>query len=209
MTLPLLANAAPLEFKGYYHYYIDEVDVSNHEKELIERAASRDGEAFAQLYERYVDKIYRYIYYRNKKVQESEDLTAFVFLKAWEAISDCRWKGYPFSAWLYRIAHNQVIDFYRTWHETLSLDLARTREGEGDPVEAAERSSTSRQIRAALVHLTEEQRRVIVLRFALGYSTKEAAVIMDKEAGAVRSLQVRALRALQPWLSEETGSKIP
>jgi RNA polymerase sigma-70 factor, ECF subfamily len=186
---------------------MDEVDVLNHEKELIERAAKRDGEAFAQLYERYVDKIYQYIYFRNKRVQESEDLTAFVFLKAWEAISDCRWKGYPFSAWLYRIAHNQVIDYYRTFHETFSLDLARMREGDGDPVEAAERSLTSRQIRAALAHLTREQRRVIVLRFMLGYTTREAAAIMDKEAGAIRSLQVRALRALQPWLAEETPTK--
>jgi RNA polymerase sigma-70 factor (ECF subfamily) len=151
----------------------------------------------------YVDKIYKYIYYKSGRTDEAEDLTAQVFLKAWEAIPNYRWEGYPFSTWLYRIAHNQIIDYYRTHRETLPLDTARARESTTDPLEAAEHSFTSSQIRAALKHLTQDQQRVVILRFLEGYSTGEVAAIMDKDPDAIRALQHRALRALQPWMSDE------
>ncbi len=175
----------------------------NTEKMLAERAAKRDRQAFAKLYDLYVDKIYKYIYYKSGRTDEAEDLTAQVFLKAWEAIAHYKWEGYPFSTWLYRIAHNQMIDYYRTHRETFPLDTARAKESVIDPLEAAERTFTSGQIRAALHHLTHDQQRVIVLRFLEGYSTSEVAAIMDKDPDAIRALQHRALRALQPWMSEE------
>ncbi len=78
----------------------------NIEKSLAERAAKRDELAFAELYDLYVDKIFKYIYYKSGRTDEAEDLTAQVFLKAWEAIGHYKWEGYPFSTWLYRIAHN-------------------------------------------------------------------------------------------------------
>ncbi len=177
--------------------------MSNSERQLAERAAKRDREAFAKLYDLYGDKIYRYIYYKSGRTDEAEDLTAQVFLKAWEAIEHYRWEGYPFSTWLYRIAHNMMIDYYRTHRETLPLDTARTKESHVDPVQSAERSITSEQIRQALKHLTQDQQRVIVLRFMEGYSTSEVAAMMDKDPDAVRALQHRALRALQPWMAEE------
>ena len=177
--------------------------MANIEKTLAERAAKRDREAFAKLYDLYVDKIYKYIYYKSGRTDEAEDLTAQVFLKAWEAIPNYRWEGYPFSTWLYRIAHNQIIDYYRTHRETLPLDTARARESTTDPLEAAEHSFTSSQIRAALKHLTQDQQRVVILRFLEGYSTGEVAAIMDKDPDAIRALQHRALRALQPWMSDE------
>ncbi len=172
------------------------------EKQLTERAAKRDPEAFAQLYDRYVEKIYRYVYFKSGRSEDAQDLTALIFLKAWEAISHYRWEGYPFSAWLYRIAHNQIIDYYRTYLPTDSLDIGRTRETASDPAEAAEQNLTSSRIQAALRHLSENQRQVIVLRFLLGYSTLEVAAIMDKNPEAVRATQSRALRALEPLLRE-------
>jgi RNA polymerase sigma-70 factor (ECF subfamily) len=177
--------------------------VPNNEKQLAERAAKRDRAAFAKLYDLYVDKIYRYIYYKSGRTDEAEDLTAQVFMKAWEAVPNYHWEGYPFSTWLYRIAHNQIIDHYRTQRETVPLDVARTRESTSDPVESAERSFTSARIQAALKHLTQDQQRVVVLRFLEGYSTGEVAAIMDKDPDAIRALQHRALRALQPWMSDE------
>ncbi len=182
----------------------------NTEKMLAERAAKRDEQAFAKLYDLYVDKIYKYIYYKSGRTDEAEDLTAQVFLKAWEAIGHYKWEGYPFSTWLYRIAHNQMIDYYRTHRETFPLDTARARESTVDPLEAAERTFTSGQIRAALQHLTHDQQRVVVLRFLEGYSTSEVASIMDKDPDAIRALQHRALRALQPWMSEQKeAARVP
>ncbi len=179
----------------------------NTEKLLAIRAAKRDEQAFAKLYDLYVDKIYKYIYYKSGRTDEAEDLTAQVFLKAWEAIENYKWEGYPFSTWLYRIAHNQMIDYYRTHRETFPLDTARAKESTIDPLEAAERTFTSSQIQSALMHLTHDQQRVVVLRFLEGYSTSEVAAIMDKDPDAIRALQHRALRALQPWMNETKATQ--
>ncbi len=140
----------------------------NLEKQLAERAAQHDSQAFAKLYDLYGDKIYRYIYYKSGRTDEAEDLTAQVFLKAWEAIGSYQWEGYPFSTWLYRIAHNQIIDYYRTQRQVFPLDTARMQESAVDPLEAAERTFVAKQIRAALSHLTRDQQRVIILRFLEG-----------------------------------------
>jgi RNA polymerase sigma-70 factor (ECF subfamily) len=177
--------------------------VANEEKRLAELAAKRDRKAFGRLYDLYVEKIYKYVYYKSGRTDEAEDLTALVFLKAWEAIPHYRWEGYPFSTWLYRIAHNQVIDYYRTHRETFPFDSARARVSSNDPVEEAERSFASDKVRTALQHLTYDQRRVIILRFLEGYSTTEVAAIMDKDPDAIRALQHRALRALRPWMGDE------
>lgn len=177
--------------------------MANDERRLAERAARRDRNAFHKLYVLYSAKIYRYIYYRSGRTDEAEDLTAQVFLKAWEAIPNYRWEGYPFSTWLYRIAHNRVIDYYRTHHETLALEAAVGQRANVDPFEAAERVFISNSIRSALQRLTRDQRRVITLRFLEGYSTAEVAAMMDKEADAVRALQHRGLRALRTFIKGE------
>ncbi len=178
--------------------------MDNNERSLAERAARRDRQAFGQLYDRYVDKIYRYIYFKSgANAAEAEDLTAQVFLKAWEAVGNYRYEGYPFSTWLYRIAHNYLIDHYRTHRETLPLDTARNQSSQDDPVRSAEQVLLSDQIQGALKHLTRDQQQVVILRFLEGYSTHEVAAIMNKDPDAVRALQHRALRALQPWLKEE------
>lgn len=170
---------------------------------MAEQVSKRDSQVFAELYTRYVDRIYKYVYFKSGGRDEAEDLTAQIFLKAWETVNRYRWKGYPFSSWLFRIAHNQVIDYYRTRHDNYSLEDIRSRKSEDDPFEAALVSFTSSEIRSALLHLTLEQSRVLVLRFLDGYSTKEVASIMHKDADSIRALQYRALRAIEPWLVQE------
>src|SRR5512137_2072325 len=92
------------------------------EEDLIARAVQGDADAFGDLYERYLARIYRYTFYRVNDVADAEDLTEVVFLKAWKALGDYRAGVVPFGAWLYRIAHNVIIDRHRTRKETLPLE---------------------------------------------------------------------------------------
>ena len=170
------------------------------ERDLAELAAKRDREAFAQLYDRYVDRVYKYIYFKCRRTEEAEDLTAQVFMKAWEAIDRYRWEGFPFSTWLFRIAHNQLVDHYRTDHPTASLDVARAIHRGPDLFEVVQNKMTGEEIRAALKHLSEPQQRVLILRFIEGYSVSEIADIMEKDPAAIRAIQHRALRSLQPHI---------
>lgn len=168
------------------------------ERQLVERAAKQDPTAFGTLYELYFDKIYNYLYFKTMHRNEAEDLTALVFMKAWEAIGNFRWQGYPFSTWLYRIAHNQLVDHYRTRKTNLPLEVAEHYECGDDPFEEVEHASLLAQIRSALKNLTHEQQRVVTLRYFEGYSICEIAKMMGKAPDAVRAMQHRALRVLQP-----------
>jgi RNA polymerase sigma-70 factor (ECF subfamily) len=98
------------------------------EEELVRRAQKRDPEAFNQLYEEHFDRIYRYLVLKIGDRTEAEDLTQQVFLKALESIASYSWRGVPFSAWLFRIAHNQVVDYFRKMskRKAIPLDEART-----------------------------------------------------------------------------------
>lgn len=177
----------------------------SNEKQLVELAARQDPKAFGKLYELYFDKIYNYLYFKTMHANEAEDLTALVFMKAWEAIDKFQWQGYPFSAWLYRIAHNQLVDHYRTRRQALPLEVAEHYECKDDPFEAVEHASVLAQVRVALKHLTPEQQRVVTLRYFEGYSICEIAKLMGKAPDAVRAMQHRALRGLQPRLRPDVA----
>ena len=92
------------------------------ERQLAAKATEGDRDAYSALYERYVDKIYRYILYKVGDREQAEDLTSQTFLKAWDAIGDYEWRNHPFGAWLFRIAHNLVVDHHRSRRESISLD---------------------------------------------------------------------------------------
>jgi RNA polymerase sigma-70 factor (ECF subfamily) len=169
----------------------------NGEQALVQRAAAGDREAFAELYDRFVGKIYRYIYYKVGSKTDAEDLTAQVFLKACEAIGGYQWTGRPFEAWLYRIAHNAVADHFRTRHEALPLHAAAgVRASKESLEELAQRHLNAEALRRVLPQLTDDQQEVVILRFLEEYSVKEIAQIMDRQPGAVRTLQHRALARL-------------
>jgi RNA polymerase sigma-70 factor (ECF subfamily) len=172
------------------------------ESELVRLAMQRDAAAFGQLYELHLDSIYRYIYYRVGNATEAEDLTEQVFLKAWEHMAAYDERGLPFSAWLYRVARNAVIDYHRTRKpmEDLSEELVDKR---GDPQETVELRLEMAEVTAALRTLPPEQQEIIVLRFIQGCSHAQAAAIMGKTEGALRALQYRALAALHQALGRE------
>jgi RNA polymerase sigma-70 factor (ECF subfamily) len=169
------------------------------EYERIQRAVERDPRAFGELYELYCDRIYAYLYFKTMQRQVAEDLTAAVFLKAWEAIGNFKWQGYPFSAWLFRIAHNQLIDHYRTTPRLVPLRGEMWQAAE-EPWEFTERQMLCAQVHKALRDLTCEQEQVVRLRYLEGYSIGEIARMLGKSADAIRAVQHRALRGLQPRL---------
>ncbi len=174
-----------------------DADVVNDERALVQRAVRRDAEAFARLYDHFVDKIFKYIYYKVRTTSQAEELTSQVFLKAWESIGSYRWTERPFAAWLYRIAHNLVVDYFRTHHQAVSLEDLSITDDNADVDQAAVKHLDAEMVREAITKLTDEQQQVIILKFLEGYETEEIAQLLEKEPGAVRSLQHRALIALQ------------
>lgn len=173
------------------------------ERELVLRASNHDREAFARLYDQFVDKIYRYIYYKVGSRVEAEDLTAKVFMKSWQAIGAYQWTGRPFVAWLYRIAHNLIVDHFRTHRDASSLGgIVALGTSDPGPEAMLDDCLTQEMVRNALTRLTREQQLVVNLRFLEGYTTAEVAAIMGKQEGAVRVMQHRALAGLRSVFTE-------
>lgn len=176
------------------------------EERLLELASSYNEAALGELYDRYESKIYSYIYRRTNSPALAEDLTAQVFLKMLEAIQNDKGWHSSFSGWLYRIAHNLVIDHYRRRdrRQYVSIDDAPVLPATGyDPVEAAELTLDAERLQAAIRRLTEEQAMVITLRFLEGYSINEVAVMLNKTDGAIKALQYRAVSTLRDLLERE------
>lgn len=172
--------------------------LGNTERELVLQATGHNHAAFVQLYDQYVDKIHRYIYYRVSNPSDAEDLTSQVFLKAWQAIGNYEWTDRPFAAWLYRIAHNLIVDHFRMRRDAVSLeDIIALEEPGPSPQEMVESRVSAESLRHALRRLTTDQQQVIILRLLEGYSTAEVASILGKQEGAVRTLQHRAMIALK------------
>jgi RNA polymerase sigma-70 factor, ECF subfamily len=170
------------------------------EQGLLERASRADPEALGALYDQYVDRIYNYIYHRVGQADLAEDLTAQVFARMLEAIREGRAWRTSFSGWIYRIAHNLVIDHYRRRGRASFVELEEAlpiAADEADPLRKVEARLESEHLRAALAKLTEEQAEVIALRFLDEFSIAEVASMMNKTEGAIKALQYRAVLALR------------
>ena len=168
------------------------------ERKLVQRAIARDANAFAELYDRLVVRVYRHIYYLVNDVSEAEDLTGQTYLKAWEAIDRYKERGAPFVAWLLRIAHNLTVSYLRSRrnHKVLE-DTVVDQKLHRNPEEALERSAEEDNVRAAIMRLREEQRQVIILRFVEEMDYREVAAVIGKSVPAVRVIQHRALGNLR------------
>ena len=167
---------------------------------LLERASRAEPAALGALYDQYADRIYAYIYRRVGQVEVAEDLTGQVFMRMLEAIRTGQGWRSSFSGWLYRIAHNLVIDYYRRRGRVTLVDIDEAtpiKATHGDPVRSTESLLNQEQLRAALFELTEEQAQVITLRFLEEQSIAEVADNMNKTEGAVKALQYRAVLALR------------
>lgn len=180
------------------------------EPSLVARAVKRDPEAFGQLYNLYFERVYRYARLRLGNPADAEDVTAAVFLSAWRTIDRFRPKhNSSFAGWLFRLAHNALIDRYRRLKPHVSLDSeldAELAQQEVTTPEAAlERRLTLADLHQALQQLTDEQREVVLLRFVEGLSAREVGDIMGKHEGTVRGMQFRAIEALRRALAYVQG----
>ncbi|MEX2245920.1 MAG: sigma-70 family RNA polymerase sigma factor [Dehalococcoidia bacterium] len=170
----------------------------NDETALVLRAIQRDQDAFGELYDRHVVRVYRHIYYMVGNAAEAEDLTAQTFLRAWEAIERYQVRGAPFVSWLLRIAHNLGVSYLRSRRESSQLHDGIVDEKERrDPESAYERTAEEELVREAILRLREEQRQVIILRFIEDLDYREVAEIIGKSVAAIRVIQHRALNALR------------
>jgi RNA polymerase sigma-70 factor, ECF subfamily len=174
------------------------------DEELITRTKQGDSDAYGILYDRYVDALFRYIYYRLRDEQEAQDLTEETFIKVWETVKEKGTGIYNFKAWLYRIAHNLVVDHYRKSKEILSLDnIAALSDGQPHPENIIQDEETQVQLMNAVAQLEPELQQLITLRFGNGYSHRETAEIMNVKEGHLRVMQHRALKKLYKTLSKE------
>jgi RNA polymerase sigma-70 factor (ECF subfamily) len=179
------------------------------EIDLVKRACGGDHEAFARLYEDHFDKIFRYVVLKIGNSAEAEDMTQQVFIRAYESIGSYRWQGIPFSAWLFRIAHNQMVDFVRKQSKKpwVPLDESLPIMSNSNPEHDVEVKMEMEKVVAASKQLTKAQQEVISLRFAGGLSITEAAKAMHKSEGAIKALQHSAISALRKSLvaGEQSG----
>ncbi|HEY7034815.1 MAG TPA: sigma-70 family RNA polymerase sigma factor [Thermomicrobiales bacterium] len=178
------------------------VDVGDHDADLVARA-KRDRQAFAALYDRYVDAIYRYCHVRLGDREAAEDATSVVFAKAMDGLSSCR--GGSFRSWLFAIAHNVVADAYRATRpsEPLAAAAALT-DPAPEPDELALAGDLGRAVRASLARLSPDQREIVELRLA-GLTGPEIAAALGKSHAAIRVAQFRAYARLRILLDGTKG----
>ena len=176
------------------------------EEDLVRRAQKMEPEAFGELYEAHFDRIYRYMMLRVRNQADAEDLTQQVFVKALEHIGSYRYRGMPFAAWLFRIAHNQLVDHWKkkSREKGRVMPLEQMDEAgmicDDDPAFLAERQADIKEVAIACEALSDGQREVISLRFAGGLSVAETARAMGRSEGAVKVLQHAALAKLRRTL---------
>jgi RNA polymerase sigma-70 factor (ECF subfamily) len=174
------------------------------EERLIHRA-QQNGKIFGELYERYVRKIYTYIYYRTGNHEDAEDLTSRVFQKAYVHLPRYENQGLPFSAWLYRIAHNIVANWYRDQgrKKVIGLDDTIHYSTEENPDAAAERSAEEEMLLAVVRNLPAERQQILILKFAEGNSNAEIGEIIGRSEGAIKSLYHRTLLVLREEMTKQ------
>lgn len=175
---------------------------------LLERAREYDTIALGEIYDRYAPKIYSYVLYQVGDERLAEDLAARAFTKMLDAIQSSKAWQTSFTSWLYRIAHNVVVDYYRRHKHGRDLPLdERLVSADCDPVSTVEQMLGHQDVRLAMSWLTLEQRTVIALKFFDGLTNLEAAEVMGKTEGAIKSLQYRALGALRRRLENHWGKR--
>ena len=173
-------------------------------RKLVERAQAGDRAALEELYLLHFDRIYSYLHMTVGNRHDAEDLTTQTFLKMLESIGRFKWQAVPFSAWLFRIAHNLCMDHFRAnrrWQP--EENVPEPEAGEDTSAEAGALEAIGRKSMLELIDdLSPEQQQVLTLKFVFNFSNGEAATILDKTEGAIKSLQHRALASLQRQLEK-------
>jgi len=185
------------------------VDCTEPDEVLAERAKV-DREAFGILYERHMRRIYNYVYYRTGSVADAEDLTARTFYQALSNLQRYRVQGVPFSAWLFRIAHNLVANWHRDSgrHRTLPIDgLAELPNPTDDPPLVAESSEERLELRRVIARLPADRQQLLILKFVEQMPNAEIAAVMGRTEGAVKALLHRTIESLKTQLTADKAGK--
>ena len=181
-------------------------DLSQETDGVLIARAGENPEAFGVLYERYVDRIYNYIYYRTGNHHDAEDLTSHTFHRAFQHVPRYVDRGVPFSAWLYRIAHNLVANWHRdrSRRQIISIDdLVLTSQRKEDPVSVTEERDRQAWLLKMVHRLPPERQQLLILKFIEEMSNAEIAEVMGRTEGAIKSLYHRTLVALRDECKEE------
>lgn len=182
-----------------------DTQLTDNETQIIQRAITGEKQAFGLLYEKYSDAILRYLFFRLTSLEEAEDMTESVFIKAWEALPSFNNLNVSlnFRAWLYRIAHNSLIDFLRAHKDELSIDaIAELPSGTLIPEKETEQKEIKVELTCAIRQLDEISLQVITNRFIAGFDHRETAQIMGLSEGNIRVIQFRALKKLKEILGD-------
>ena len=181
-------------------------------EKLVKDAQKGDSAALAALYERFFDQLYRYVSFKSGNRAEAEDITTDVFVKMLESIHSFKWQGHPFSSWLFRIAHNLIVDYFRraARKKTVPLEAATATVGttSDDIDRVVETNLTMSEVRVAMSGLTSLQQEVISLRFAGGLSVSETAGTLGKNDNAVKALQHVGLKRLRTILAQQPLQRV-
>jgi len=175
------------------------------ENALVEQAKT-DPAAFGTLYERYVNKIYSYIYYRVGNQHDAEDLTARTFHRALDHIEGYVQRGAPFSAWLYRIAHNLVANWHRdqSRRKVISLEDVKLSVSRRErPEQIAEEREEQAELLTVIRCLPTDRQQLLILKFVEGLSNAEIGAVMNRSEGAIKSLYHRTLVSLREMFDTE------
>jgi len=180
---------------------------TEHVRELVARGQQGDRDALEELYLIHFDRIYSYLHVSVGNRHDAEDLTTQTFLKMLEKIGTFKWQSAPFSAWLFRIAHNLAMDHFRAGRRWQPEEEVPEPPGEEEPsAELVAMRTIGRESMLKLIdHLSPEQQQVLTLKFVFNLPNAEVATILDKTEGAIKSLQHRALVSLQKQIAQSSG----
>jgi RNA polymerase sigma-70 factor, ECF subfamily len=171
---------------------------------LINGAINGDADDFGRLYDLYVDRVYRHIYYRVGNTADTEDLTQQVFLKAWKAIGRYQKRTSPFLAWMMKICHNLIIDYYRLKKDVTYLDSEwEFEDSNSSPELLAEERVDQQQLRKVILQLPYDQQQVILMSFIEGFTYTEIAATLGKREGTIRVILHRALKKMKQIMESE------
>jgi RNA polymerase sigma-70 factor, ECF subfamily len=182
---------------------------AEHLRDLVARGQQGDREALEELYLIHFDRIYSYLHVSVGNRHDAEDLTTQTFLKMLEKIGSFRWQSAPFSAWLFRIAHNLAMDHFRArrrWQPEEEVPEPPAHEAEPSAELEAMRTIGRESMLKLIQDLSPEQQQVLTLKFVFNLPNAEVAAILDKTQGAVKSLQHRALVSLQKQIEQSPGA---
>lgn len=186
------------------------IEDENELRLIVDKARNHDREAFGMIYDMFYDRIYKYVFFKVGNMTEAEDLASQTFAGALKTISNFSWRGSTFASWLFRIANNVVVDYFRRQGRVMNEPIEEHLEivADVDPAKAAIDNLTFEKVQTAIAKLPKDQQQVVILKYMSNLSNKEAAQVLDRTIGAVKALQFRALENLRIILGSEINERV-